>query len=326
MTPRGFKAKRAPALALTLALASVQAPGLAAQTAGQPADPDAAPRSAPALVAPGHISPDALDALEVLDDLRQARLDLDGARPIRRLKLDTGFADLHLEDGFLFPTRTPAGHVVEMILIGDARLRLETDDAIESGQLELFTGAPTLDEPFEEAVMLVGADRAARALLDRPKATAPPEVAERAAARYATWRDGPVRGLLDVEAAAALDRLGDPLYVGHFSGSFLGERLGEIVISNQPESTEQLVLGRFQPLELEGRERRRAERRISRLRRSGRFLGLELDDLGSFDVWVSMARPGADGEPSPGFASFEPSHYRLTVDVDTRDDNLEATA
>ncbi|MEM8997651.1 MAG: hypothetical protein AAGF23_22905, partial [Acidobacteriota bacterium] len=246
MTPRGFKA--AAVLAFTLAWAA-------------PASPAESPGG------------DVTEAARVLEDLRAARLDLDGARPVRHLELDTGLADLHLEEGFLFPTRTPGGHVVEMVFIGAARLRFETDDVIESGQLELFTGAPRLDEAFQEAVMLIGADAAARALLDRPTAAPPPEVTERAAARYAAWRDGPVRGLLDIEAAAALDRLAEPLYAGHFSGSFHSARLGEIVISNHPESPEQFVLGRFPPLELEGRERRRAERRISRLHRRGRFLG-----------------------------------------------------
>ncbi|MEM1182128.1 MAG: M1 family aminopeptidase [Acidobacteriota bacterium] len=333
-TPRGLCRGATPAL-LWVVLAVFTTVDASKAAAGSPTPQETAPETTSTTAPTEPITEQLgapLDAAAVLADVRTARLLTDRPLPVRGLKLDTGFVDLILQDGFLFPAMTEAGHLVEVVFIGEARLRFETDDEIESGQLELFTGGPVLDETFTEAVMLIGADAAARALVDRPSSPAPDNIVARAQARYLAWLGGPVRGLLDVESAAALDRLGAPLYRGHFSGSFNSASLGEILISNQPESTEQLVLGRFQPLELEGRERRRAERRISRLRRRGRFLDLTLDDLGTFDVWVSMAQGsgagpnGGPGEPSPGLASFEPSHYRLQADLNTSEDTIDVIA
>lgn len=262
----------------------------------------------------------------VLADVRAAELELSGARKLSGVELGTGFAELRLGEGWLFPTRTPAGEVVELVFIGRGTLDFETEDAIEASQLELFTGEPALEETFTEAVLLITSDQAATALLGRPVEPAPAEVIERANARWQAWRGGPLRAQLDVEAASVLDRLGDPLYQGQFSGFFFGESHGQLVIGLQPEAPEQLTIGRFEPLELEGRQRRRAERRIGRLHRQGRLLGLRLDELGVFDTWVSMSLRNPGGEPAPGLASFEPVHYHLQALIDTGEESLEATA
>ena len=87
-------------------------------------------------------------------ELEAAELDLAGARRCETLKLDTGFAELSLDQGFLVPARTASGAVAELVFVGRGTLRLDPEDPIEAGQLELFTGAKVLYETFDAAVFI----------------------------------------------------------------------------------------------------------------------------------------------------------------------------
>ncbi|MEM8964709.1 MAG: M1 family aminopeptidase, partial [Acidobacteriota bacterium] len=264
----------------------------------------------------------------VLADVLAAEIDLDDARAVEGLRLDTGFAQLRFHDGKLFPVRTPEGHVVEMVFIGRGSLVVELDDAIESSQLELFTGGEVLEETFTEAVFAVALDTASEALLSRPPAASGvlDSASRWAKHRSATWRDSQMRDLLSIDTAMTLDRLGDPFYGGYFGAWFKGDRVGEMLLSVQPEAVEQLTLGQFRPFDLQASDQgRKIEKELKKMQRKGRFVGLEIDELGSWDTWVSTPLR-RDGEPHQGFAAFEPLHYRLAVDLDPDERTIHGTA
>ncbi|MEM8932758.1 MAG: hypothetical protein AAGE94_16355, partial [Acidobacteriota bacterium] len=271
---------------------------------------------------PAHAS---RDATALLADIERASLDVAAVRQVDRLTLDTGIARWSLTEGSLYPVATPDGVVVEMVFVGKGSVRVEPEDDIEAGQLELFTGAPVLDESFEEAVFAFASDGAAAALLSRPIHEAPAETTQRARERLAAWRNSPVRDVLDVDTGIALDQIGDPLFQNFLAAWFLGETLGELTLSYQPEAFEQLKLGRFEPLELDAKQQRRVDRALGRQQRKGRFLGLESDDLGTWDNWLS-ASGRRDGVATPGFFAFEPTHLTIRVELEPRDEMLRATA
>ncbi|MCG8458393.1 MAG: hypothetical protein MI919_19115, partial [Holophagales bacterium] len=262
-------------------------------------------------------------AAEALADVRAAFLDPGAARHLEGVSLDTGFARLTLIEGTLFPVRTPAGRLAEMVFLGEGKLHVEPPDPIEAGQLELFTGGSTLHEPFGEAVFVIASDSAQAALLERP-AAGPLTLEEvaRARERLRAWRERRERELFEVEAGLTLDHLGDPLYDSYFTAWFRGRELGELFLSVEPEEEEQITLGRFQPLELESRrDARRLRRQLHRSQRRGRLLGLELEDLGLWDSWLSTSLVAQDGEPITGGPAYEPRHYRLEAELDP--DSLE---
>ncbi len=54
------------------------------------------------------------------------------------------------------------------VALGSGRIDLDPPDAVEAGQLELFTGGARLDQEFQEAVLVVGLDAAVNGMLKRP--------------------------------------------------------------------------------------------------------------------------------------------------------------
>lgn len=266
------------------------------------------------------------DAASLLDDLRASRLDPEGAVRLEGVELDTGLARFLIEEGTVFPI-TPVGEgALELAFLGEGRMVLEPPDEIEAGQLELFTGSRRLDEAVTEAVFVVGSDAAAQRILAHPAAAPDPHLADRAQEIFTAWRESPERRALDVEMALLLDALGEPAWDTYFSGWFRGEDLGQFLYVVQPGDPEQVTLGRFEPLELDEKERRKVEREIQKLQRKGRLTGVRIEDLGVWDTWLSAARTGPDGTPLPETSPFEPERYVLEVDLEGRDLQIAARA
>jgi hypothetical protein len=259
------------------------------------------------------------DPKALLAEIAASRLESVRAVSVGRLALDLGGARLATEGGTFFPATPVAGRVVEAVFIGRARLTLAPPDAIEAGQLELFTGRPSLDEEVSEAVLVIASDAAAQALFRRGAATPTDGETARAVDLYQRWRSGPLRRQLNVEAALLQDGLADPLYQSYFAGLFTGAALGEFLLLIEPDSAEQLTLGQFVPAELTAKEQKQAGRLLHRQQRRGRLIGLALDDLGQWDTWVSAALRGRDGAASPGAPAFEPQRYRLELTLAARD-------
>jgi tetratricopeptide (TPR) repeat protein len=269
----------------------------------------------------------ASDPAVLVEQIDGATLDYDRALRVTALRVDTGRGTLTLHDGVLFPATAVGGRVVELVFLGDATLHVEPPDPVEAGQLELFTGAAVLDERLTEAVLVVAFDEAADAMLAQPPAgEVDPAVRTRAVQLFHEWKAGPERKLLDVRAGIFQDALGDPSYAHYFVGRFRSERLGTFLLVADPDDDEQITLGRFVPLAGTDREQRKRRRYIHRQRRKGRLIGVELEDLGIWDTWMSTTLADAEGRPYRGASPFEPEHYRLDVTVDDKALSIDGTA
>jgi hypothetical protein len=258
-------------------------------------------------------------------EIEQSRLDPARAVVLEGVKLNAGLADLLLE-GVLVPATPVGGKAAEMIFLGTGRIELEPPDAIEAGQLELFTGGARLDEEFNEAVLVVGMDAAASSLLRRPAAPADAETTRKAEDLYAAWKKRTERKQLNVEQALLLDALDDPAAAGYFAAWFRGGERGEFLYTVEPDVQEQVTLGRFVPLEATEKEKRKILRRIQREQRRGRLIGVDVEDLGQWDTWVSSSLRDGEGRPRTGAPTFEPIKYTLEVDLAERDLRLSGRA
>ena len=266
--------------------------------------------------------PAAVDPQTLLRQIRAASLDLSQALDAAGVRLDTGAATLDLESGVLIPVRAGGSRAVEMVFIGRGEARLDPPDAVEAGQLELFTGSPKLAETFTEAVFVVARDEAADALLLRPAVAADAETLRRAGERYAAWKDSPERRTLGVETGILLDALHDPLYEEYFAGWFMGRQLGPFLLQMDPAAEEQINLGQFVRFDVTPEAEHSLSRFLHRQQQRGRLLGLEVEDLGRWDSWVKSPIRTADGQPRPGSQGFEPRHYQIDVTVDPRTGRL----
>lgn len=250
-------------------------------------------------------------------EIAALRLDPERAVTLDNVKLAAGLAQLQL-DGTLVPASTVDGKVVEMVFLGTGRITLEPPDSVEAGQLDLFTGRSRLDAEFSEAVLVVGLDAAVDAMLVKSPLELDIVTAARAEVLYDEWRGRREREVLGVERSLLADALRDPSAEGYFAALFRGAELGDFVYLVDPASREQVTLGRFTPLDATEKEKRRILKEIGREQRKGRLIGLELDDLGTWDTWLSASLRDAQGLPRPGSSAFEPSKYTLDVTIDDK--------
>jgi hypothetical protein len=268
---------------------------------------------------------DSPDPRDLVDRIRSARLETSAPVSVEGVRLETGFGVLELSGGVLFPVRRVGERSVEMVFLGDGVVEVEPPDAVEAGQLELFTGSRALAERFTEAVFVVARDDVARALLERPPAAAGAEVVRRAQERFRSWRASPERRYLGVDGALLGDAVGDPVLERYFAAWFLGEELGEFLMLVDPTAPEQANLGQFVPLDATRSEKRRVSRVLAREQRRGRLVGLEVEDLGLWDTWISSPLYEG-GRPAPGLPAFEPRHYSLDVTVQPKSGELAGRA
>jgi tetratricopeptide (TPR) repeat protein len=257
--------------------------------------------------------------------IEAAKLEPGRAVSLKGVRLGAGLATIAL-DGELVPASPIAGRSRELVFLGRGRVTLEPPDAIEGGQLELFTGARRLDADFKEAVLVVGSAPAATALLRKPAAAAGAGLSERAEAVYQRWRKSPERKALHVDAGMLVNALGDPAYEGYFTAWFLGGDLGDLIYQVEPDAREQVTLGHFVPLDATDKEKRKLLRELGRQQRKGRLIGVELEDLGQWDTWVSSSLRDREGKTAPGAEAFEPERYTLDVTLADKDLRLSGRA
>jgi len=269
------------------------------------------------LPAPARADQPVSDPAVLRQEIAALRLDPARAVTLKGVKLAAGLAQLEL-DGTLFPTSPVGGKVVETVFLGQGRITLEPPDAIEAGQLELFTGESRLDADFGEAVLVVGLDAAVDALLAKTPAQPDAVTVARAQVLHDEWRQRREREVLGVERSLLADALRDPSAEGYFAALFRGAEVGDFVYLVEPASREQVTLGRFTPLDASEKEKRRILKEISREQRKGRLIGLELDDLGTWDTWLSASLVDSQGRPRPGSPAFEPGKYTLDLAVDDK--------
>jgi hypothetical protein len=253
---------------------------------------------------------------KIVSEIAASHLDPARAVSLKKLKVNAGLGTLHLDDGVLIPASGVGGKTIEMVFLGSGRIDLDPPDAVEAGQLELFTGGARLDQEFQEAVLVVGLDAAVNGMLKRPAAQPDAATLRRAEELYAAWKKKRERRLLDVDRGILLDALGDPGSSGYFVAWFKAKDPGDFLYIVEPSDREQVTLGRFVPLDATEKEKRKILRQIGREQRKGRLLGLEVDDLGQWDTWLSASLRSADGKPAPGAPTFEPRKYTLDMTVD----------
>lgn len=258
--------------------------------------------------------------------IARSRLEPERAVTLKNVKLAAGLATLHLVDGLLIPASAIDGKTVEVVFLGNGRITLEPPDETEAGQLEMFTGSPQLDEELDEMVLVLGLEAATDQMLKRPKASPEDAKVRRAEELYRKWSASPERKLLGVETAILFDLLGDPLYQGYFAAQLHGKDLGDFLYLSEPAGQEQVTLGRFEPLEASVREKRKILRALAREQRRGRMMGLELDDLGQWDTWLSGSLRDREDNPFAGGDAFEPTRYTLDLTLAERDLRLSGRA
>jgi hypothetical protein len=280
----------------------------------------------PAFLAAGALRAQAPDPAALQSAIAGARLDSSRAVTLKNVKLGVGLGTLRLDDGVLIPASPVGGKTLEMVFLGKGRMQVEPPDAVEGGQLELFTGGSRLDAEFKEAVLVIGQDAAAAAMLKRPAAQPDAEQGRRAEALFADWRKKGEWKYMSAERGILLNALRDPVAAGYFAAWFRGGDLGDFFYCVQPGEREQVTLGHFIPLEATDKEKRKLLKRISREQRNGRLLGVELDDLGQWDTWLQSSLRTPDGKPAPGAPTFEPKKYTLDVTLSERELRLTGKA
>jgi len=230
---------------------------------------------------------------------------------VERLRIDLGPASLTIERGTLIPVEGPAGAARELIVLGDARFSLVTDDPVESYQLELFTGEPRIDVPVSRAVLVVPGDDAIRSLITRPgRAPLPPATATEARDLLAAWRASPEFRHAAADLVLVEDAAGERASQGAFLAWCDGARLGRFLYSVDPFEVEQVKLERFVAARLGAVDVDRVRRGLRREEEEGRNLGRRVEDFGDWDTWYSGSLK------TPGAQPFEPQHYDLTVEVE----------
>lgn len=269
------------------------------------------------LVGVGQSHAEETSAASRWNELRASTLQSDRVLPVGRLTLQLGAARLQIRKGSIYLASPVAGQPHELVFLGSAKIVLDPPDEIEADQLELFTGKTRLDEEVTQAILVINHDQAIEAILARPSREVEDaqQLAE-AEALYTEWKQGPERRILGTELAILRDVLGDPLYRDFFAARFLGEELDAFYLLRSPDEWEQTTLGQFIPLELSEKEERRAVRKLHKVQRQGRLIGLELDELGSWDTWLAMTdrATAEEGELQvPGVRAFEPTHYELDL-------------
>ncbi len=245
-----------------------------------------------------------------------AHLEIGRAVALKNVKLAVGLGTLRLEEGVLIPATPVGGKTIEMVFLGKGRIEVEPPDAIEAGQLELFTGGSRLDAEFKSAVLVVGQEAAVAAMLRKPAAQPDAGQARQAEALFAEWRKKGEWKTLNAERAILLNALRDPIGAGAFAAWFRGGDLGDFFYSVDPGVREQVTVGHFVPIEATDKEKRKILKQITREQSKGRMIGVGLDDLGQWDTWLSSSLRTAAGKPAPGAATFEPKKYTLDVNLE----------
>ncbi|HEV8631122.1 MAG TPA: M1 family aminopeptidase [Thermoanaerobaculia bacterium] len=265
------------------------------------------------------------DPAVLLRAIAASHLEPSRAVSLGRTRLNVGPAVLRLEEGVLVPAVADGLSPIELVYLGRGRIEMAAPDAIESGQLELFTGVPRLNEGFTEAVFVLGPDAAVTALLRNPATRLDAAASQRAESLWSEWRRKRERKIFDVDRAILLDALGDRLAAGYFGAWFRGGDRSFLYFVSADEQ-EQVTLGRFVPLDATEKEKRSIAKELRRQQSKGRARGLEVEDLGQWDTWLSTALRDAAGHAVAGVPSFEPTKYTLDVRLSEPGFRLEGRA
>ena len=265
------------------------------------------------LMPPAH----GIEPAEILARIRTPTLSVDSAVIVENLELDMGMAVLDLQQGTLIPVEETDGRTTEIVFVGRGRFVIEPPDAIEAGQLDLFTGQESLDTSITEAILVFGDASVPATLLRRTAAAIQPAVTRRAEELFKEWVEGPQRKWFGADAALFAAALSDSAFQGSFAALCRSEELGDFYYQLDPTVTEQVSINQFVPAEIGDHLTDRIRKYIRKQRRHGRFIEFSVDELGDWDTWFSSSLRTATGDLSPGSPGFEPDHYRVELTIDS---------
>ena len=258
----------------------------------------------------GAVDAGTADPAALLRAVRNPQLDPARAVSLSDVEIRLGQGTLAVERGILVPAQPIDGRTLELVFVGQAAFRAEPADDIEAGQLELFTGQPTLDAAVEEVVLILADQDEVLRLLDRPIQDVPRQAEEQAEDVFSRWAKSFERTHAGVLAGMYKSLVDDPAYRGYFALWCRGHRSGEFVYTLDPQDAEQLTVAAFDRLDLRGWDRIRVAQHLKHQQRKGRFLGLRVEDIGSWDVWTAWPVGKA------GDSGFEPRHYEIDATVE----------
>jgi len=239
-----------------------------------------------------------LEPAAALAEIRSTKPDLSAAVSLRQVEIELGPAMFEVERGILVPAKSRSGRILELIFVGQARVRLDAPDDIEASQLELFTGERSLEAPVEEAVLVMSNTAAIEALTTR---SAPreirPELVHRVERLHERWLEGAERRRAGVESSMFKALVGDSVFQHYFAVWCRSFELGDFVIQLDPEDVEPITVASFEPLEVVGWDRMRLRHQIRVQQRKDRWLTVRLETRHyELDVKLKKDKAWLDGK------------------------------
>lgn len=256
-----------------------------------------------------------VDASALFGQLDKTALDPAAARVVENLEFASGPAHFRIVKGLLTPT-TPVGDAPgEVIFVGEGRVVFDPADDVEKQQLDLFTGASTLDCPLADAVFVAPPAELVAAL--RAPASSAPAAGDVEKARkiFDEWSGRPERRHYNVLLSLLRRAAGDRRMDTFFAAWLKHPDRGRFVYELNPTYREQVELWQFTPLTLTEDQKFQLQIRLYTDLREGRLRAVDLDALGTFDNWVRMPLRDVQGAPETGAAGVEPRKYDLDLKV-----------
>ncbi len=189
-------------------------------------------------------------AADLGKSLLNAGLDPAQCYRVRDLIVTREDARFYLTDGYLIFSKPVDGAPVAAVFIADTEgddgeLLMLPADRSERRSLAAYTGAPTLDEHFTNA-LFVFTGTADRALFDdvrqHPGVRNVPDIGALMADRWNPRVSAAIAGL---EPRLLLDLLSAPDARGFFQAFVLGRKIGSFDLAYEPRSSEQLSTGQI---------------------------------------------------------------------------------
>lgn len=239
-----------------------------------------------------------------------AVLDASKAVALENVAWKVGDATLRIESGWAVPFASKDGAPLEVAFAGRATLECLPREVVESRYLAVFIGSPALSLEVDAAVLALGDPALAGRVLAGSAAQADPAASAAAEAFARVWRDSTERRGLGVELLSWRARFGDPVVGSAMALAVRSARFGTVHAAFDPEADEPFRLGRFVPLQVGDHDLDIARRYVGRERWEGRYLDLDVRDLGNWDAWVQYAPRGENGG-----AGFDVEAYTIDVRV-----------
>lgn len=244
--------------------------------------------------------------------LDAATLDMSKAQQVTQASRTLGPAKLLFDDGVIVPTTPVGGLVLEAVFVGKGRLVYEPPDAIERGQLELFSKKTKLDEPFEIAV-LAGPGLQIAGLGSGTAATLDADKQSKVAAKWNEWKDGVVRKPQRVVPKLVHSLSGETRRSATAYFQVSSTPLENLLLVLDPDESEPFRLLQYRPITYSEWEKMQISYATRKDRQAGWYRARDLDRAAEWKTWGSVpiaTTPGVSCAAGPG---LEATHYDVAV-------------